>query len=186
MPRHLLIVTCLLLSLTLSTFAAAEIYKTVDKQGRVVYTDQPPPNTSPTVVELPSINSLPPTEFLPNQGLAPSAQVQDIGYQVSIMSPASGTVLQADQRSVGVSVSLDQALQAGHKLLYFLDGTLVEKTTELSIKVTEPPRGEHKLHVEVASQYGKSLGQSAPVIFVVLRPIAPQPPPKKPLFGPHK
>jgi hypothetical protein len=183
------ILNLLFCALTVLLFAhplAAEIYKTVDKQGRIVYTDQPPANTQAKIVELPSINSLPPTQVTPAYNTAPNAGALELHYQVNISSPVSGVTLQADERNLAVAVGLDQALQTGDMLAYFLDGVLLEKTTNLTITLVEPPRGEHKLHVEVMSKYGKSLGQSAPVTIVVMRPIAKPKPIPKPIKVPRK
>ena len=162
---------CLFATLFFAQVSNAEIYKTVDKQGRVVYTDQPSANSNAKIVELRSINSVPPTQFTSVESRTPDVAVIDINYQVTVISPVSGVMLLPDERHLTVSVSLDKALQPGHVLVYFLDGEIVEKTTELSITIVEPPRGEHKLHVHVMSKYGKSLGQSDAVTAVVMRPF---------------
>jgi hypothetical protein len=180
MRTHLKFLLCSIISLLAVQVVQAEIYKTVDKQGRIVYSDQPPVNGNAKIVELPSINSLPPAAMTPDVSTAPDEAPADVSYQLSILNPASGVTLQADERSLDVFVSLDPALQEGHLLVYFLDGNVLEKTTSSNITLTEPPRGEHKLHVEVMSKYGKSLGQSQPVTIIVLRPIAHQKPGKVP------
>jgi hypothetical protein len=158
--------------------ASAEIYKTIDKQGRVVYTDRPPAKAKP--VELPNINTLSQARFILNDGAMFNATMDAEPYQVHVISPVSGFVLQANERNLNVSVNLDKALQSGHVLVYFLDGYILEKTTALAVTISEPARGEHKLHVDVMSKYGKNLGQSDAISIVVMRPNIHEKPDKVP------
>ncbi len=160
-----------LIALFLVQAVNAEIYKSVDKQGRVTYTDKLPADVKATVVDLPSINALPPMQYIPVDSPVPNLGAVDVDYQVSIVSPVSGDTLQADERNLTVSINLDQDLRPGHVLAYLLDGYIVEKTTALAVTLVELPRGQHKLHVEVMSKYGKSLGQSNAVTVIVDRPI---------------
>ena len=151
---------------------AAEIYKTIDKQGRVVYTDRPPAHVNAKIVELPSINALPAPQYIPNDNSVPNAVAVDDSYQINVINPVSGVVLSDDKPDFSISVNLNRALEPGHVLVYFLDGYIVGKTTERAISVLAPSRGEHKLHVDVMNKYGKSLGQSDPITLVVQRPAA--------------
>src|SRR5690606_42036520 len=49
---------CLLLGFSLVFGASAQIYKTVDKDGKVIYTDKPPADQPAEAVKLPPINTL--------------------------------------------------------------------------------------------------------------------------------
>ncbi|MES2673933.1 MAG: DUF4124 domain-containing protein [Pseudomonadota bacterium] len=158
--------------LLFSHLASAEVYKTIDNQGRVVYTDRPPAKAK--AVELPNINTLPQDKFIPNVGPAFNAVVDADTYQVDVITPASGYVLQVNERNLNVSVNLDKALQPGHVLAYFWDGYILQKTAAMAITIVEPTRGEHKLHVDVMSKYGKHLGQSDAVSVVVSGPNVPK------------
>ncbi|MES2822706.1 MAG: DUF4124 domain-containing protein [Pseudomonadota bacterium] len=168
MRKNLAQVCYVCVVLLFAHLASAEVYKTVDKQGRVVYTDRPPAKAK--AVELPNINTLPQVKFIPNDGPAFNALVDADSYQINVITPIPGYVLQADERSLNVSVNLDKALQPGHVLVYFWDGYILQKTAAMAITIVEPSRGEHKLHVDVMSKYGKHLGQSEPVSVVVAQP----------------
>lgn len=168
MHKNLVRVCYVCVALSFVHIASAEVYKIIDKQGRVVYTDRPPAKAK--AVELPNINTLPQVKFIPNDAPAFNAVVDADTYQINVISPVSGYVLQADERNLNVSVNLDKALQSGHVLVYFWDGYIVQKTTAMAVTIAEPSRGEHKLHVDVMSRYGKHLGQSGPVSVVVVPP----------------
>ena len=177
MPRYALIATRLILSLSLcfslSSLATAEIYKTIDKNGSITYTDVPPTNTAAKPVELKTINSLPSPPAMPNVSPSNSGANQATpGYKIQVTAPENGTTIMADERSVTVSVSLNQNLQDGDILAYKIDGDTLTTTQELTYTIIEPPRGEHSLTVDVVSRDGKSLAQSDAITLLVMRPLA--------------
>ena len=171
----------LIAGLLLVNISYADVYKTVDKQGRTVYTDQPmPDDTKAKIVTLPTINQLPsvePTVVMTNPDReAPEA----INYNLEIITPESGTRLLADQRDLHISVSADNPLQEGHFFVYYMNGKSVRETTDPAITINEPPRGENKVYVEVMDNYGNSFGQSSSVIVYVMRPTVLRPNVKRP------
>ena len=177
MHRYALIAARLILSLSLccclSSLATAEIYKTIDKNGRVTYTDVPPSNTAAKPVELKTINSLPAPPAMPTASPSNSGANQATpGYIIQLTTPENGTTLMADERSVTVSVSLNQNLQDGDLLAYKIDGDTLTTTQEMTYTIIEPPRGEHNLTVDVVSRDGKSLAQSDAITLLVMRPLA--------------
>ena len=163
---------CLLITQLAATTATAEIFKTTDKQGRVVYTDQPAASdTKAKPVELRDTNKLPAVVVTP---YTPTVHHQDPAmppYTIEITSPAAGTTLLAHQRNLSVSVTLNQDLQAGHSIAYYIDANVAQDSTDLNVTLNEPPRGEHKLHAAVKDKAGKILAESASVTFIVMRPI---------------
>lgn len=182
MPRHLLIATSLIL--LLSSFASAEIYKTVDKNGRITYTDVPPANTDAKPLELKAINSLPTPAAIPNTGPihANTNNQAPLEYRVQILAPENGKTLLADERSVTVSIGVNQNLSGGDLFAYKMDGSTLTTTQETTYTITEPPRGEHVLTVDVVDTEGNPLAQSNAITLVVMRPLPKQkavPVPKK-------
>lgn len=180
MPRHLLIAASLIL--VLSSLASAEIYKTIDKNGRVTYTDVPPANTEAKPLELKSINSLPTPVAIPHTNHNNTSNNDPLEYQIQITAPENGTTLLADERSVSVSISINPSLNDGDLFAYKIDGDTVTTTQEMTYTIVEPPRGEHVLTVDVVDTEGNSLAQSNAITLVVMRPLPKQkavPVPKK-------
>ena len=173
MHRNLYVVTSLVVGILISLVSYAEVYKTVDKNGRVTYTDVPPENTSAKPIELKSINSIPAPPVVPMDSPAPAPEVQ-AEYKVEILAPENGKTLMANDRSVEVSVAVSQGLQDGHKLAYKLDGNTIHTSLEMTYTIVEPPRGERVLTVDVVNGQGKSLAQSNPVTLLVMRPFVKQ------------
>lgn len=180
MRRLLLSIVTLLLSLN-TAYVVAEIYKTVDKNGHVTYTDTPPPNTSAKPVELKSLNTTPGVTTSGNYEM-PNISYEAPSYSLSLVAPENGKTLMPNERSVTISVNINPVLQDGDLLVFKLDGKPVMKTDETVYELVEPPRGEHSITVSVVNSEGKELAQSeAATIFVMRPPIKHQqaPVPKK-------
>lgn len=166
---------CLLLGLGLATTAHAQIYKTVDKDGKVIYTDKPRGDQPAEAVNLPPINTVPtesPT-YLP--GPARQEVPQTLHYEVDIISPRENVTIPPGQRDLGIAVTLNQPLAEDHWLLYFMNGELLEETRNTNILIQDVFRGSHTLVVEIIDDSGNSLAKSAPVTVNVIRPTINRP-----------
>ena len=141
----------------------AAVYKSVDAQGNVVYTDEPQGDAKP--VDLPPLSTIPPPRSLQQ---APAKMSTDeagpVYEQVSIVTPANDETLRDNTGNVAVSVALEPALNraAGHRFQFFLDGQ-----TEGEPKISERTvfqgldRGTHTVEVAVVDGSGKELMRSA-------------------------
>jgi len=104
---------CWLLLLLLAPLAMAEIYKTVDKDGRTVYTDKPKTENAEKV-ELRGINTVPGAQPLPYSSPAVSVESRQaqIDYKIDIISPRSDVTIPVGQRDLAIAVVLTPALQS--------------------------------------------------------------------------
>lgn len=151
--------------------SAADIYKTRDKNGNVIYSDKPTSPESEQVV-LPPINTVPATQTSPSIGQDRARPLdENPAYEIRIMSPRDNAVITAEQRDVAIAVTLNQPLAEGHWLLYYMDGELLEETKSTSIVIREAPRGGRTFSVEIVASNGESLAMSASVTVNIMRPI---------------
>jgi hypothetical protein len=169
--------------------ASAAVYKSVDAQGNVVYTDDPEGNGEP--VKLPPLSTVPPPKYLtsPPASTLPGADSQAPVYQqLAIAAPASDETLRDNTGDVTVKVALQPALDkaAGHRLQYFLDGqSQGEPATSDKALYPNVPRGAHTAEVAVVDPDGNELQRSPSVRFYLHRqsvnfprgPSAPTPAP---------
>ena len=162
--------TLLVIMFLLAQAAAADVYKTVDKDGNIKYTDKPQTEQAEKL-ELREINTVPGAEPLPQSESVDSfaSQPAALSYQVAIISPRSDVTIPVGQRDLGIAITLNPSLQEGHLLVYFMNGELLEETTMNNIIVKDVPRGTHTLVVEVIDANGQSLGTSPPTIVNVIR-----------------
>jgi hypothetical protein len=165
-------------------WVVADVYKTVDKDGKITYTDKPATEKAEKI-QLREINTVPGAQPLPQSSPVDSFQSREaaINYQIDIISPRNDVSIPVGQRDLGIAVAVNPGLRGGHLLVYFMNGELLEETTLNNIIVKDVPRGTHTLVVEAIDTDGRSLGTSAPVIVNVIRPniktnALPKPKPK--------
>jgi hypothetical protein len=168
--RILLIVALLLLP-QLST---AQIYKTVDANGNVSYSDTPPANGPSEQVQLRETNSTPAPEMTEPATPDPAGAPDDSGgvsYSVAIASPANETTIAMGPGIFSVSAAVEPALEQGLLLQLFVDGSPSgSPQSSNDWTLTNVFRGAHDLSVAVVGKGGDQLATSAPVRVYVLRP----------------
>jgi len=146
----------LLFLLPLTSYA--EIYKSVDANGNVTYTDKPT-DSNATVVTVPKTNSAPATSPEPASvnnaapennaapvTAAPSDKPTKKPYtQFMIASPADQESIQ-NQPTLAVTIKINPSLQAGDVIQLYLDGTPYGNAVpDTSFNLTIPNRGTHVL-----------------------------------------
>ncbi|HVC28969.1 MAG TPA: DUF4124 domain-containing protein [Gammaproteobacteria bacterium] len=156
---------------------ADAVYKWVDAQGNVHYTDHPRPGAEK--VQLPKTQTYQPSSPVDMSTPAPQAttEVPTAGYQqLNIASPASqATLWYVDE--VPVTVSLTPALRSGDTLTYHLDGQSIGPTTETTVTFKNIPRGEHTVSVTLNAANGATLSAGPVTFFVQQKSIlSPKPP----------
>ncbi len=172
----------------LSSGLSAAVYKSVDSEGHVVYTDEPGGDAKP--VKLPPLSTVPaPTYKSSTQSSADTEQSTSTNYQqISIVSPTQDETLRDNTGAVPVNVVLQPALNsvAGHRYRYYLDGQAQGKPTESGqISFANLDRGSHSVEAAVVDNAGRELIRSGSVQFFLHRqsinfptgPAAPAPAP---------
>jgi hypothetical protein len=185
----------LCLALSTGTLAGAEVYRWVDAEGQVHFSDRPgegadrvaldvlPPSSSPVVA------GSAPGRTKPKAGDEPT-----LAYEaLTIQAPGQEETLWNIEGQLDVVVAPQPALQAGHRILLLLDG---QTAAELEPGVTRTRlsdvyRGQHSLMARIQDEFGTTLKQSGPVTFYVQQgtqqrtnPQANPPPVIQPRSGP--
>jgi hypothetical protein len=186
-----------LAGLALSLAAASqEIYRWVDKNGVVHYSDQPgSPNAElidviePNAYEAP--DAPPPA---PGRGNANEREDQDASpyASLSISSPAPDEVFFGADAVVNVAAELQGTLQPDHTVVFFLNGDRKE-ADGLTTEYSGLARGSYFLRVSIVDSSGKPVIMSQQVTFHVRQPsinspqsptAPPKPTPPKPVPKP--
>ena len=160
----------ILLGLLAAGSALAQAYKWTDADGVVHYSDRPQPGA--TEVDLGKY-SAPQGNTLARKPLPrrPADTTKDDSgafryTSLSIASPAAEETLWNIEAVLNVSVALSPALQRGHRLRVYFDGT-PQEVSGMSFQLQEVYRGAHNLQAEVVDQAGKVLIRSQPSRFYV-------------------
>lgn len=159
-------VTILMLASAMA--AADEVYRHVDADGTVHYSDQPPHrNARPLQLGAPS-GITPGTRtrkrFYSAEALRAAAR-----FAVSVESPTPGQVLHPGLDRAVAAASVMPGLVTGFGLMYFLDGkALTERPIDdLSLLLPALEPGGYRLSVAVIDAQGREVARSPETSFVV-------------------
>lgn len=168
--------------------AAAEVYRTTDAAGNVIFSDQPSPGAEKVQIQE---TATIPGDDAPRFEYTPPAEA--FAYRkVTIESPADDEALRPEDASVNVSVAVEPQLRSQDSLVLMLDGREFAAGTSQSFALADLDRGTHTVQALVREQGGKILARSSTVSFHVLRTAippkkaAPANPPKPPKPAPAK
>jgi hypothetical protein len=197
MRTALLLLLALAAPVLSSTAAAADVWKWVDEKGITHYSDQPVAGATKIEVRTGNVVETAPTNTV-SSGSSSSAASRSgseppvvTNYRnFEIWRPEPDQVIANTGGQVNVEIRIDPPVQEPHQLNLYLDGKLVTgfARNALSYALTEVPRGSHQVTAVVMDPYGKTVQESAPVVFQVRQesiaqpPVGPslRPPPPKP------
>jgi uncharacterized membrane protein YgcG len=153
--------------LCLATAAQGAVYRWVDKDGNVVFSDRPQPGAEEVRVPTPSLYEAP--RLPASAGSAPSAAPRGPRYgRVAVTLPENDATIRDNTGQVRVEVQVVPALdsRAGDRVVILLDdrvqgGPLA--TTRVTLAGVD--RGTHTLQARVVDANGDELLASEPVTF---------------------
>ena len=150
----------LLIVVVFSGAAFGEVYRSVDADGNVIYSDKPHAGAEKIEVQKPTI--IPSTrnqlKLRPEQSSKQAASYTTI----EIAAPANEQTLRNVQ-SVSVSGRLQPGLQTafGHKVKFLFDGKPVQEAgRSLNVTINQVERGAHSLQMLVVDRNGKTIASS--------------------------
>ena len=166
----------LVLTLMLGSAAQAQVYRTTDENGNVVFTDTPPPGGAEEV-KIKRTNTTPATEIAPPPA-PPEEEPEaegEVEYTVRISAPADGSTIPMGTGSFTVIAAVSPPLEAGETLQLIMNGTNEgSPQTQNSWSLVNVRRGEHSIVVARYSAEGDVLATSEPSGVLVLRPLPPR------------
>lgn len=173
-----------LLLLLFSFPALAEIYRWVDENGNVVFTDEPHPQAekievSPSTVYTPDDSIRAPEPDQPPLTLSPEPDTSDAdneapatSYDLRIIAPSGDESIWSNNGDLTVSMIVEPALDAeqGHKILLQLDGEAVsEPRASTTFQLNNLNRGTHTLDAMVVDDNGNTFASSPVISFQLHR-----------------
>lgn len=134
---------------------AETIYKTVDENGNIIFTDKPSEDAEEIKIEkLQTIDNPNPAKFKPT----PKTSEEDkspIYKTFVVTSPENGAGIRSNIGNVNISLSLEPALSAGHKMIISMDGKEVGTGSRVSLQNVD--RGTHTISAKVVDGDAKTL-----------------------------
>ncbi len=176
--------------LVVSAVAATKVYRTVDKDGNVIFTDVPPERLGDDIdprdtqiVDVSPANTYSPSQrrtaedgrqlWIVDDPAAPGgeeeAESQVVYRSLEITSPANDQAVRANDGNVSISASIQPELSPAHKIRLTVDGQTHSQGPDTFFTLTNMNRGTHTAIVSVIDETGTPLISSPRVTFHVLR-----------------
>jgi Domain of unknown function (DUF4124) len=164
--KGLLIILFALAAMTLAH--ADQVYKWVDAQGNVHYSDKPHPGAAKVKIASPQSYSAPVDGGPTNDrgALRPPRSNKgqaDKQYEISIVAPKPESTIW-DTRSVTVSVQVTPGLALGDSITFELDGKQRGPVTSTSVTFDDLDRGQHSVSATLNTADGGSI-KATPITF---------------------
>jgi len=141
--------TYTLLLILLSTVSQAALYKSIDANGSVTYSDQPNLKTDQPLI-LPSENVIQSIPSTPTKTTSKTPTATSNNYKtLTIINPKNESSLRSNNGNISLTLQLEPALQTQHQLRILLDGNEVRLSTSLQVTLINVARGQHSLSAQV-------------------------------------
>ena len=171
--------TILLILLFWASVASADVYRSVDAEGNITFSDEPSPSAEKIHIPKPQSMPAPTTTVvtpvaIPTEPLA-EPEEKAVKYSISVVSPEQDATIWDNTGNVAVSVNVEPELKAdkGHSLRYQLDGKQVGNVqTGMTFSFSNVDRGSHIIVVSVVDKMGVVLKRSKSVLFHLRRHVA--------------
>ncbi len=153
-------------------FAAAEIYKSVDSEGNVVFSDQPTPGAKKILQQLTPTYAPPPLPQAETTALSVAPTVASYYTALRIRKPAPGETLRDVTGALIIDLEVVPPLkiQEGHLLVVAVDGNNLashDNATQLTISNLAP--GAHTLKAQIMDASGQVQFSSGSITFHMQR-----------------
>jgi len=156
----------------------AQVYKVVDKDGNVTFTDQPPADGSKpielapiSVIEAPEYEKAPASTDEEDAQKEPSlSDLRRVYRDFAIIAPEQEQSVWKPDGPIAVAWNVSTALQPGMEVTLFLDGNRHTTTVQPMIPLSGLDRGEHTVKAELRDSKNRIVATAQPVVFYVRQP----------------
>lgn len=163
MKLYLVIVSTLLYLLTSLAIAESKIYRWIDEDGKIHFSDTAVPGTEE--FDMKEIN-LVPVNAQQNNAFEDKLSFDDekkeiIDYQATITSPENDKPLRSNEGTINIHVAVEPEKENTHTLQLYLDGKkLGSPQISPAIRAQNIDRGTHQVQVELLDENGNGLAKT--------------------------
>ncbi|MFO7993567.1 MAG: DUF4124 domain-containing protein [Marinobacter sp.] len=153
---------------------SAEVYRQVDSQGNVTYTDEPAEGTDAEEVKVKPVTTvtLPKPESVqePEQ-LRETVEQEGAAYDsVTFVAPGDDEAFHSGSGDVEFQVTSSPSLRDNHKYEVTLDGQPVGQSSSGTVMVRNVYRGTHDAGVNIIDSNGVTIKSGESISFTIHRP----------------
>ena len=180
--RYLLLLVGL--TLCFGVFAQDRVYKRVNPDGSVEYSDQPTQGAEVINVPKGSTFTLPEASARTASPADTAAEETKVVYDsLEISRPTNDETIRSNEGKVTALARVVPELDANHRFRWSLDGEIVQDVNSPELRLNNIDRGSHTLQAEIVDADGKVVISSESVTVHLMRyhlPGAPPTPPAAP------
>jgi len=162
--RYISLISLFCIALPFGFTAQAGLYKGLDDEGNVVYSDKP--FTDSQVFTPPPLSVVDALKVPPKEEVVEEEKTAETTYTAfSISAPTSQQVIW-NEPDLTVTMQLKPALSTaeGHNVWLLMDGKpLVKNSQSLSLQIGRADRGEHQIQGQVRNKKGKIIKRTQSV-----------------------
>ena len=164
------------LALAFGTVHAQKVFRVVQPDGTVEFTDVPPSNRPAEEIHLRPLNTTPALAPAPDSATQTAGTREKKGYsEFRITRPGDGEGIRNNAGSVNVDLKLQPALRSGDEIHLLLDGQSIGGGKSTAITLTDMERGTHSIQAMVKNSAGQVVARSNSVTFTLQRTSTNQP-----------
>jgi len=166
-------------TLTMAIPVSAQVYKSVDENGTVIYSDTPPAKDAKPI-KLRPISIVEAPDYPKAAEVAADKAEKDSGFSLrslrsnykdfAIVAPKQDESIWHPQGPVTAAWNTRYQLQPGMQVTMILDGKEQAPTTAQIIPLGNLDRGEHKLRAVLTDARQRNIASTATVTFHIRRP----------------
>ncbi|MDX1823587.1 MAG: hypothetical protein R3354_02645 [Thiohalomonadales bacterium] len=165
----------LLISLTICFGALAQekVYKKVNPDGSVEYSDQPIQGSEVMNVPKGSTFTMPETPAVTPASTNPAEETSVKYDSLVITQPENDKAIRSNNGTLTALASVTPALAPDNRFRWKMDGNIVQDVNAPELRLNNVDRGSHTLQAEIVDANGKVIITSDSVTFHMMRVHAP-------------
>ena len=139
----------------------AGLYKGLDEEGNVVYSDTPFNNAK--IITPPAITVVDVPKVIPKQEVTAEQKTEETSYtSFSISAPKNGqTIWNVADLTVALKLKPSLDIAHGHTTWLIMDGKpMVKKSQSMMLQIGRADRGRHTLNAQIKNKKGKIIKQT--------------------------
>lgn len=153
---------------------SAEVYRQIDSQGNVTYTDEPAEGTEAEEIKVKPVTTvtLPKPEAVREpERLRETVEQEGAAYDsVTFVSPGNDEAFHSGSGDVEFAVTSSPSLKGNHKYEVTLDGQPVGQSESGTVMVRNVYRGTHDATVNIVDSNGVTIKSGETITFTIHRP----------------
>ena len=166
--RYLLLLVGL--TLCFGVFAQERVYKRVNPDGSVEYSDQPTQGAEVMNVPKGSTFSLPDAPARTAAAAEAAAEETKVVYDsLEITRPTNDETIRSNEGKLTALARVVPELDANHRFRWSLDGEIVQDVNSPELRLNNIDRGSHNLQAEIVDADGKVVISSETITFHLMR-----------------